>query len=154
MRIRSMVALAVLGALAVVAVAIPAMAHDEGDHDRRGGHNNHERRGGHERPSLGSGGKITLKLLERGESQTLAEIYASEDTSKKVERAMRRGLIVHCHPGGYDTLNFTCEEDTTVPDTAVPDTTVPDTTVPDTTVPDTTVPDTTVPDTTVSATTP
>ena len=36
MRIRSMIALAVLGALAVVALAIPAMAHDDddADHDR------------------------------------------------------------------------------------------------------------------------
>ena len=116
MRIRTMIALAVLGALAVVALAIPAMAHDEnGDHDRRGGHNDHERRGGHERPSLGSGGKITLKLLERGESETLADIYASDNTGKKVKRAMRRGLMVHCHPGGYDTASFTCEAETTTP---------------------------------------
>jgi hypothetical protein len=143
MRIRSMIALAVVGALAVVAVAIPAMAHDDD-------HTDHERRGGHDLPSLGSGGKLTVKLLESGESQTLAEIYASEDTSKKVKRAMRRGLIVHCHPGGFDTLSFTCEGVTT----PRPDTTVPDTTGPDTTVPDTTGPDTTGPATTVSATTP
>jgi hypothetical protein len=155
MRIRSMIALFVLGALAVVALAIPAMAHDDADHERRGGHADHERRGGHDLPSLGSGGKLTVKLLQRGESQTLAEIYASEDTSKKVKRAMRRGLIVHCHPGGFDTLSFTCEGATTPrPDTTVPDTTGPDTTVPDTTGPDTTGPDTTGPATTVSATTP
>ena len=136
MRIRSMIALAVVGALAVIALAIPARAHDDADHERRGGEL--------DRSSLGSGGKLTLKLLESGESQTLAEIYASEDTGKKVKRAMRRGLIVHCQPGGYDTVSFTCEGATTPP----PETTVPDTTVPDTTVPDTTVPDTTVPATT------
>jgi hypothetical protein len=152
MRIRSMIALAVVGALAMVALVLPATIPASADDDD---HSNHHRHGGHDRPSLGSGGKITLKLLERGESQTLAEIYASEDTSKKVERAMRRGLIVHCHPGGYDTLSFTCEGATTPrPDTTVPDTTVPDTTGPDTTVPDTTGPDTTGPATTVSATTP
>jgi hypothetical protein len=130
MRIRSMIALAVLGALAVVAVAIPAMAHDEGDHDRRGGHNNHERRGGHERPSLGSGGKITLKLLERGESEVLADIYASDNTGKKVKRAMRRGLMVHCHPSGFDTATFTCEGDTTTSETTVQGTTVREPTPP------------------------
>ena len=151
MRKRSMIALAMLGALAVVALAIPASAHDNSDND-------HHRGGGElDRSSLGSGGEITLKLLERGESQTLAEIYASEDTSKKVERAMRRGLIVHCHPGGYDTLSFTCEGatplKTTTPDTTVPETTVPETTVPETTTPETTLPDTTTPDTTVPETT-
>jgi hypothetical protein len=30
-------------------------------------------------------------MLERGESQSLAEIYASEETGGKVKRAMRRG---------------------------------------------------------------
>jgi hypothetical protein len=130
MRMRSMIALAVLGALAVVAVAIPAMAHDEGEHDRRGGHNNHERRGGHERPSLGSGGKITLKLLERGESEVLADIYASDNTGKKVKRAMRRGLMVHCHPSGFDTATFTCEGDTTTPETTDQGTTVREPTPP------------------------
>ena len=134
MRIRSMIALAVAGALAVVALAIPAMAQDDADH---------ERRGGHDLPSLGSGGKLTVKLLQRGESQTLAEIYASEDTSKKVERAMRRGLRVHCHPGGFDTLTFTCEGATPPPETTTPETTVPETTTPETTVPETTVPATT-----------
>jgi hypothetical protein len=125
MRIRSMIALAVVGALAVVALAIPAMAHDDADH---------ERRGGHDLPSLGSGGKLTVKLLQRGESQTLAEIYASEDTSKKVERAMRRGLIVHCQPGGFDTLSFTCEGATPTLDTTPTTTpTTPPTTTPTTT---------------------
>ena len=111
MRIRSMIALAVLGALAMVALVlpatIPASADDDDDHDRRGGEL--------DRSSLGSGGKITLKLVERGESQTLADIYASEDTGEKVKRAMRRGLIVHCQPGGYDTVSFTCEGTTTPP---------------------------------------
>jgi hypothetical protein len=127
LRIRTMIALAVLGALAVVALAIPAMANDDNDrtdHQRSGG--------GLDRSSLGSGGKLTLKLLERGEAQTLAEIYASEDTGKKVERAMRRGLVVHCQPGGYDTLSFTCEGDTTTALRTVPDTTVGNATVPQT----------------------
>ena len=124
MRIRTMIAMAVLGALAVVAVAIPAMAHDNDDNDH------HRRGGGHERPSLGSGGKITLKLLERGESEVLADIYASDNTGKKVKRAMRRGLIVHCHPGGFDTATFTCEGDTTTPETTVQGTTVPEPTTP------------------------
>ena len=106
------------------------------------------RRGGHDVPSLGSGGKIALKLLERGESETLADIYASEDTGKKVERAMRRGLIVHCYPGGYDTLTFTCEGATPPPETTTPETTTPETTTPETTTPETTVPETTVPATT------
>jgi hypothetical protein len=152
MRIRSMIALFVLGALAVVALAIPAMAHDDADHERRGGHADHERRGGHDVPSLGSGGKLTLKLLERGESQTLAEIYASEDTSKKVERAMRRGLIVHCQPGGFDTLSFTCEEDTTPPPETTTRTTPPEITTP-TTPPETTTP-TTPPEITTPTTPP
>jgi acid phosphatase type 7 len=143
MRIRSMIALAVVGALAVVALAIPAMAQDDADH---------ERRGGHDLPSLGSGGKLTLKLLERGESQTLAEIYASEDTSKKVERAMRRGLIVHCQPGGYDTLSFTCEGDTTPPPETTTRTTPPETTTP-TTPPEITTP-TTPPEITTPTTPP
>ena len=131
MRIRSMIALAVLAALAVVALAIPAMAHDDdGDRDRHGGHADHERRGGHERPSLGSGGKITLKLLERGESEVLADIYASDNTGKKVKRAMRRGLMVHCHPSGFDTATFTCEGDTTTPETTVQGTTVREPTPP------------------------
>jgi hypothetical protein len=128
LRIRTMIALSVLGALAVVALAIPAMAHDDNhrtDHHRSGG--------GLDRSSLGSGGKLTLKLLERGEAQTLAEIYASEDTGGKVKRAMRRGLIVHCQPGGYDTLSFTCELETTTALRTVPDTTVPNATVPQTT---------------------
>src|SRR4051794_28331912 len=118
LRIRSMIALSLLGALAVVALAIPAMAHD--DNDRT---DHHRSGGGLDRSSLGSGGKLTLKLLERGQAQSLAEIYASEDTGKKVERAMRRGLIVHCQPGGYDTLSFTCQGNTTVPNATVPQTT-------------------------------
>jgi hypothetical protein len=125
LRIRTMIALAVLGALAVVALAIPAMANDDNDrtdHQRSGG--------GLDRSSLGSGGKLTLKLLERGEAQTLAEIYASEDTGKKVERAMRRGLVVHCQPGGYDTLSFTCEGTPPPLETTVPETTTLETTTP------------------------
>ena len=133
MRIRTMIALAVLGALAVVVLAIPAMAHDDNhrtDHPRSGG--------AQHPPSLGSGGKLTFKLLERGEQQTLAEIYASEDTGGKVKRAMRRGLIAYCFPEGYDTLGFTCELQTPTPLTTVPQTTLPQTTLPQTTVPTTT----------------
>jgi hypothetical protein len=138
MRMRSMIALAVLGALAVVALAIPAMAHDDDDGD-------HDRRGGHDLPSLGSGGKLTVKLLQRGESQMLAEIYASEDTGRKLERALRRGLIVHCYPGGYDTVSFTCEGATTPPEATTPETTTPEATTPETTTPETTTPETTTP---------
>ena len=137
MRKRSMIALALLGMLTMVALAIPASAHDDTDHDRRGGHDDHDRRGGHDLPSLGAGGKLTVALLERGESQSLAEIYASEDTGGKVKRAMRRGLIVHCHPGGYDTVTFTCEGATPPPLTTTPETTGPATT-PETTGPATT----------------
>ena len=102
MRKRRLIAMAMLGALTMVALALPAGASDDDDDD-------HERRGGQHRPSLGAGGKLTVALLERGESQSLAEVYTSEDTGRKVERAMRRGLIVHCFPGGYDTVSFTCE---------------------------------------------
>jgi hypothetical protein len=151
MRIRSMIALAVLGGLAMVALVLPATIPASADDDD---HSDHHRRGGElDRSSLGSGGKIALKLLERGESQTLAEIYASENTGKKVERAMRRGLIVHCNPGGYDTLSFTCEGDTTTPETTTPETTTPETTTPETTTPETTTPETTTPETTTPETT-
>ena len=132
MRIRTMIALSVLGALAVVVLAIPAMAHD--DNHRT----DHPRSGAQHPPSLGSGGKLTFKLLERGEQQTLAEIYASEDTGGKVKRAMRRGLNAYCFPEGYDTLGFTCELQTPTPLTTVPQTTLPQTTLPQTTVPTTT----------------
>jgi calcineurin-like phosphoesterase family protein len=128
MRIRSMIALAVLGALAMVALVLPASADDDD-------HSDHRRGGELDRSSLGSGGKIALQLLERGESQTLAEIYASENTGKKVERAMRRGLIVHCNPGGYDTLSFTCEGAMTPLETTVPETTTPPPTTPPSTPP-------------------
>ena len=142
MRKRSMIVLTLLGALAMIVLAIPAMAHDDNDdHGQRGGNTDHHHSGGgHDRSSLGSGGKLTLKLLERGEAQSLAEIYASEDTGGKVEQAMRRGLIVHCQPGGYDTLSFTCEGDTTTALRPVPETTVPQTTVPQITPPQTTTP--------------
>ena len=132
MRIRTMIALAVLGALAVVVLAIPAMAHD--DNHRT----DHPRSGAQHPPSLGSGGKLTFKLLERGEQQTLAAIYASADTGGKVKRAMRRGLSAYCFPEGYDTLGFTCELQTPTPLTTVPQTTLPQTTLPQTTVPTTT----------------
>ena len=52
--------------------------------------------------------------------RSLADIYASEDTGRKVERAMRRGLIVHCYPGGYDTVSFTCEGARTPPEPTTP----------------------------------
>ena len=136
---RSMIILAVLGALVMVALVLPATIPASADDDDRADHHrNHHRHGGHDLLSLGSGGKITVKLLQRGESETLAEIYASENTGKKVERAMRRGLRVHCHPGGYDTLTFTCEGATPPPEATTPETTVPETTVPETTVPATT----------------
>src|SRR5688572_28941521 len=138
MHIRSMIALAVLGALAMVALVLPAtIPASAGDDD----HDDHDRRGGVlDRSSLGSGGKLTLKLLERGESQMLAEIYASEDPGQKLERTLRRGLIVHCHQGGYDTDSFTCEGDTTPPEATTPETTTPETTTPETTTPETTTP--------------
>jgi hypothetical protein len=121
-----------------ITVDVSALAAHALHGDTEGACETTTRRGGHDVPSLGSGGKITLKLLQRGESQTLAEIYASENTGKKVERAMRRGLIVHCHPNGYDTVTFTCEGATPPPETTIPETTVPETTVPETTVPATT----------------
>ena len=123
------------------------MAHDDGDHDRRGGH---------DLPSLGSGGKLTVKLLQRGESQMLAEIYASEDTGRKLERALRRGLIVHCYPGGYDTVSFTCEGARTPPEATTPETTTsPETTAaPEPTTPPDPDPPTTTPETTTPPPTP
>jgi hypothetical protein len=143
-----------------ITVGVPALA----AHERHGDTEGACATTGQDRPRLHAGAKITLKLLRLGESQSLAEVYASDHTGFKVERAMRKGLMVFCRPGGYDTLTFTCEgatpppltttPETTTPETTVPETTTPDTTVPDTTVPDTTVPVTTVPDTTVPATTP
>jgi hypothetical protein len=104
-----------------ITVDVSALAAHELHGDTEGACETTTRRGGHGVPSLGSGGKITLKLLQRGESQTLADIYASENTGKKVERAMRRGLRVHCHPGGYDTLTFTCEGATPPPEATTPE---------------------------------
>jgi hypothetical protein len=139
-RTRSMIALAVLGALVMVALILPATIPANADDDNHSGHHHgdHHKHGGHDLLSLGSGGKLTVKLLQRGESETLAEIYASENTGKKVERAMRRGLIVHCYPGGNDTVSFTCEGATPPPETTTPETTAPETTAPETTVPATT----------------
>jgi hypothetical protein len=114
---------------------------------------------GQDRPKLHPGAKITLKLLRLGESESLAEVYASDHTGFKVERAMRKGLKVFCHPGDYDTVTFTCEEgatpppETTTPETTTPETTVPETTTPETTTPETTTPETTTPETTTPATT-
>ena len=143
-----------------ITVGAPALA----AHERHGDTEGACATTGQDRPRLHPGAKITLKLLRLGESQSLAEVYASDHTGFKVKRAMRKGLMVFCRPGGYDTLTFTCEgatpppltttPETTTPETTVPETTTPDTPVPDTTVPDTTVPVTTVPDTTVPATTP
>ena len=133
-----------------ITVGEPALA----AHERHGDTEGACATTGQDRPRLHAGAKITLKLLRLGESQSLAEVYASDHTGFKVERAMRKGLMVFCNPGGYDTLTFTCEGATPPPLTTTPETTTPDTTVPDTTVPDTTVPVTTVPDTTVPATTP
>jgi hypothetical protein len=135
MRKRRWIAMAMLGALTLVALALPASAHDDDDDD-------HDRRGGQDRPSLGSGGKLTVSLLERGDSQSLADIYASEDTGRKLERALRRGLIVHCYPGGYDTVSFTCEGATTPPEATTPETTTPETTTPPPTPPTTPPPTT------------
>jgi len=82
-------AVAMLAALTMVLLALPASAHNT--------HN-----------SLGAGGKLTVALLERGESQSLADVYASEDSGPKVERAMERGLRAHCGPEGYELETFTC----------------------------------------------
>jgi hypothetical protein len=131
-----------------IIVGVPALAAHERHGDTEGACETTTRGGWHDRPSLHPGAKITLKLLRLGESQSLAEVYASENTGFKVKRAMRKGLMVFCHPGGYDTLTFTCEGATPPPETTTPETTTPETTVPDTTVPDTTVPDTTAPATT------
>jgi hypothetical protein len=103
---------------------------------------------GQDRPRLHPGAKITLKLLRLGESESLAEVYASDHTGFKVERAMRKGLKVFCYPGGYDTVTFTCEGATPPPETTSPETTTPETTTPETTTPETTAPETTGPATT------
>ncbi len=132
-----------------ITVGAPALAAHERHGDTEGACET-TRGGWHDRPRLhpgATGAKITLKLLRLGESQPLAEVYASENTGFKVKRAMRKGLMVFCYPGGYDTVTFTCEGATPPPETTAPATT-PETTVPDTTVPATT------PETTVPATTP
>ncbi len=82
-------AVAMLAALTMVLLALPASAHNT--------HN-----------SLGAGGKLTVALLERGESQSLADVYASEDSGPKLERAMKKGLRAHCRPEGYELETFTC----------------------------------------------
>ncbi len=82
-------AVAMLAALTMVLLALPASAHNT--------HNN-----------LGAGGKLTVALLERGESQSLADVYASEDSGPKLERAMKKGLRAHCRPEGYELETFTC----------------------------------------------
>ena len=122
-----------------ITVGEPALA----AHERHGDTEGACARTGHDRPRLHPGAKITLKLLRLGESQSLAEVYASEHTGFKVERAMRKGLMVFCHPGGYDTLTFTCEGATPPPETTTPETTAPETTAPETTAPETTAPATT-----------
>ncbi len=144
-RTRSMIALAVLGALIMIALTLPSTlpaGADDDDHDDHPRHDGHD--DGDDLLSLGSGGKLTVKLLQRRESEMLADIYASEDTGKKVMRAMRRGLTVHCHPGEGDTVTFTCQgARTLLPETTGPESTLPDTTGPETTGPETTGPETT-----------
>ena len=131
-----------------ITVDVSALAAHEGHGDTEGACETTTRGGWHERPRLHAGARITLKLLRLGESQSLAEVYASENTGFKVKRAMRKGLMVFCNPGGYDTLTFTCEGATPPPETTTPETTTPETTTPETTAPATT------PETTVPATTP
>ena len=108
---------------------------------------------GHDRPKLHPGAKITLKLLRLGESQSLAEVYASEHTGFKVERAMRKGLMVFCNPEGYDTVTFTCEGATPPPENIAPENTAPENTAPENTTPaETTAPaETTTPEYTTPA---
>jgi hypothetical protein len=88
-------AVAMLAALTMVLLALPASAHNTDN--TASAHN-----------SLGAGGKLTVALLERGESQSLADVYASEDSGPKLERAMKRGLRAHCRPEGYELETFTC----------------------------------------------
>ena len=99
-------AVAMLAALTMVLLALPASAHNT--------HN-----------SLGAGGKLTVALLERGESQSLADVYASEDSGPKVEQAMERGLRAHCRPEGYELETFTCATPATAPATAATPAPVP-----------------------------
>ena len=132
-----------------ITVGAPALAAHKAHGDTEGAC---ETTTGQDRPRLHPGAKITLKLLRLGESESLAEVYASDHTGFKVKRAMRKGLMVFCHPGDYDTVTFTCEG-ATPPETTTPETTVPETTTPQTTVPETTTPETTTPETTAPATT-
>ena len=138
-----------------IIVGVPALA----AHERHGDTEGACATTGQDRPRLHAGAKITLKLLRLGESQSLAEVYASDHTGFKVERAMRKGLMVFCRPGGYDTLTFTCEG-ATPPETPTPPpgTTTP-TPPPDSTTTPTPPPGTTTPtpppdSTTTPATTP
>ena len=132
-----------------ITVGAPALAAHKGHGDTEGACATT----GQDRPRLHPGAKITLKLLRLGESQSLAEVYASDHTGFKVERAMRKGLKVFCSPGDYDTVTFTCEGATPPPETTTPETTTPETTTPETTTPETTVPETTTPETTTPETT-
>jgi endonuclease YncB( thermonuclease family) len=103
------IAMSVLAALIMAALALPAGAHNT-NNDAVGSQTKH-------RPSMGPGGKLTLALLKKGESQSLADVYAREDTGEKVKRAMRRGLYAHCHPQKRDFSTFTCARRTTTPPT-------------------------------------
>jgi hypothetical protein len=129
MRART-IAISVLAALIMAALALPAGAHNT-NNDAVGSQTKH-------RPGMGPGGKLTLALLKKGESQSLADVYAREDTGEKVQRAMRRGLYAHCHPQKRDFSTFTCTRRTTTPPTVTtppPATTTPETTTPVTATP-------------------
>jgi hypothetical protein len=117
------IAMSVLAALIMAALALPAGAHNT--NDAVGSQTKH-------RPSMGPGGKLTSALLKKGESQSLAEVYAREDTGEKVKRAMRRGLYAHCHPQKRDFSAFTCTRRTTPPTVTTPP---PETTTPATATP-------------------
>ena len=92
------VALALL--VALVAVALPAGAHEDTS-DANAQRTSHLAK-------LSAGGRLTLSLLERNKHELLSAVYREEASRGKTRKSMRRGLQVYCHPRQYNIRSFTC----------------------------------------------
>ena len=92
------VALALL--VALVAVALPAGAHEDTS-------DANAQRASH-LAKLSAGGRLTLSLLERNKHELLSAVYRDEASRGKTRKSMRRGLQVYCHPRQYNIRSFTC----------------------------------------------
>ena len=92
------VALALL--VALVAVALPAGAHEDTS-------DANAQRASH-LAKLSAGGRLTLSLLERNKHELLSAVYREETSRGKTRKSMRRGLQVYCHPRQYNIRSFTC----------------------------------------------